>query len=43
MIEALKSNNIAVNETGLSEVFNEMKIKNKGLNFNEFKELIEKK
>jgi Ca2+-binding EF-hand superfamily protein len=40
-IEALKSNNIVVDETNLNDEFQVMKSQQKQLNFNEFKALIE--
>ncbi len=42
MIEALKTNNIPVNESGLIDVFETLN-KNKKLNFEEFKKIFEKK
>jgi Ca2+-binding EF-hand superfamily protein len=42
MIEALKSNNIPVNESGLNDVFQTLN-KNKQLNFEEFKKIFQKK
>jgi hypothetical protein len=42
MIEALKTNNIPVNESGLNDVFQTLS-KNKQLNFEEFKKIFQKK
>ncbi len=42
MIEALKTNNIPVNESGLIDVFDSLN-KNKQVNFEEFKKLFQKK
>ena len=41
MIDALKSSNIPVNESGLNHIFESLNKKNKRLNFEEFKELYE--
>jgi Ca2+-binding EF-hand superfamily protein len=43
VIEALKTNNVAVNESGLTNVFNSLKKANKRLNFEEFKTLFNEK
>jgi Ca2+-binding EF-hand superfamily protein len=42
MIEALKTNNIPVNESGLIDVFDTLN-KNKKLSFEEFKKIFQKK
>ena len=41
MIDALKSNNVTVNESGLVDVFESLN-KNKRLNFEEFKKIFQK-
>ena len=39
IIEALKQNNVIVNESGLGQIFDDLKKKGKKINFQEFKEL----
>ena len=39
IIEALKQNNVIVNESGLGQIFEDLKKKGKKINFQEFKEL----
>lgn len=39
VIEALKANNVSVDESGLNNVFKSLKKTNKRLNFEEFKKL----